>query len=109
MWRLRSNSHDLQHALHAGAQARPTGLHRPHHYFRTQHNLPQTLLHFGCGLSAKSKQEKKPMTRIPIAFLTEPRAPLDHGAVVALAREILGQHKFWDEHADPESVIVELI
>src|SRR6478736_8867507 len=47
------------------------------------------------------------MTRIPIAFLTEPRAPLDHGAVVALARELLSQHKFWDEHADPESAIVE--
>jgi len=34
---------------------------------------------------------------------------LDHGSVVALARELLGQHKFWDEHADPEKVIVELI
>jgi len=34
---------------------------------------------------------------------------LDHGAVVALARELLGQHKFWQEHADAEKVIVELI
>lgn len=49
------------------------------------------------------------MTRIPIAFLTEPRAPLDHGAVVALARELVDQAKFWPQLADPEKVVRELI